>query len=146
MRSFESHDLPVDSISLSHPTKDSSQYLKLSLQVFPLNQDNFNRTGTLSIGFLLSSQGFVPPKSFGPLFYFVADTYEHFGKYMFFHAVLIMIRDDQNIHVQWGPAQFTNLGLGMGILLGLWLRMGSLVFNDMSIWWRGLCVVLGFMV
>ncbi|XP_028762891.1 probable leucine-rich repeat receptor-like protein kinase At5g49770 [Neltuma alba] len=78
MQSFEFHDLPVDSVSLSHPVKDSNQYLVLSLQVFPSNQDRFNRTGTSGIGFLLSNQTFKPPKEFGP-FYFNADRYGHFG-------------------------------------------------------------------
>ncbi|KAK7263754.1 hypothetical protein RJT34_31351 [Clitoria ternatea] len=78
MQSFRSHSLPVDSVLLSHPTKDSNQYLELSLQVFPSGQDHFNRTGTFSIGFLLSNQTFKPPKVFGP-FYFNADKYEHFG-------------------------------------------------------------------
>ncbi|RDX81659.1 putative leucine-rich repeat receptor-like protein kinase, partial [Mucuna pruriens] len=78
MQSFKSHFLPVDSVLLSHPSKDSTQYLDLSLQVFPSGQDHFNRTGTFTIGFLLSNQTFKPPKVFGP-FYFLADKYEHFG-------------------------------------------------------------------
>ncbi|CAJ1941593.1 unnamed protein product [Sphenostylis stenocarpa] len=80
MRSFKSHFEPVDSVLLSHPRKDSTQYLKLNLQVFPSGQDHFNRTGTLSIGFMLSNQTFKPPTDFGP-FYFLADRYEHFGNY-----------------------------------------------------------------
>ncbi|KAL2339315.1 hypothetical protein Fmac_013761 [Flemingia macrophylla] len=78
MQSFKSHFLPVDSVSLSQPNVDSTKYLKMNLQVFPSGQDHFNRTGTLSIGFLLSNQTFKPPKGFGP-FYFLADTYEHYG-------------------------------------------------------------------
>ncbi|TKY53870.1 leucine-rich repeat receptor protein kinase [Spatholobus suberectus] len=78
MQSFKSYFLPVDSVLLSQPNKDSNQYLELSLQVFPSGQDHFNRTGTFSIGFLLSSQTFQPPKVFGPS-YFLADKYEHFG-------------------------------------------------------------------
>lgn len=77
MQSFKSHFLPVDSVLLSHPSEDSSRYLILSLQVFPSGQDHFNRTGTFSIGFLLSNQTFKPPKVFGP-FYFLADKYNHF--------------------------------------------------------------------
>ncbi|KAJ1400389.1 Serine-threonine/tyrosine-protein kinase, catalytic domain [Sesbania bispinosa] len=77
MHSFKSHYLPVDSVMLSHPTKDSNQYLKLSLQVFPSGQDHFNRSGAFSIGFMLSNQTFKPPKDFGP-YYFIADKYEHF--------------------------------------------------------------------
>ncbi|XP_020230734.1 probable leucine-rich repeat receptor-like protein kinase At5g49770 isoform X2 [Cajanus cajan] len=78
MQSFKSHFLPVDSVSLSQPIQDSTKYLKMNLQVFPSGQDHFNRTGTLSIGFLLSNQTFKPPKGFGP-FYFLADKYEYFG-------------------------------------------------------------------
>lgn len=84
MKSFKSHQLPVDSILLSNPTKDSTQYLELSLQVFPSRQDHFNRTGILSIGFLLSNQTFKPPEDFGP-FYFMADKYGYFessGKFL----------------------------------------------------------------
>jgi len=81
MRSFKSHSVPVDSVSLSHPIMDSTEYLKLSLQVFPSGQDHFNRTGTSRIGFMLSNQTFKPPQpDFGP-FYFLADRYEHFGNY-----------------------------------------------------------------
>ncbi|KAK7363901.1 hypothetical protein VNO77_06061 [Canavalia gladiata] len=80
MESFKSHYAPVDSVSLSNPTKDSTQYLRLSLQVFPSGQDHFNRTGTLIIGFLLSNQTFKSPKIFGP-FYFLADKYGHFGNF-----------------------------------------------------------------
>ncbi|XP_027333919.1 probable leucine-rich repeat receptor-like protein kinase At5g49770 [Abrus precatorius] len=77
MKSFKSHYLPVDSVSLSHPTKDSNQYLKLNLQVFPSGQDHFNQTGAFIIGFLIGNQTFKPPKVFGP-FYFIADKYAHF--------------------------------------------------------------------
>ncbi|KAL9276307.1 hypothetical protein ACSQ67_026145 [Phaseolus vulgaris] len=81
MRYFKSHFVPVDSVLLSHPIMDPTQYLKLSLQAFPSGQDHFNRTGTLQIGFMLSNQTFKPPQpDFGP-FYFLADKYEHFGNY-----------------------------------------------------------------
>ncbi|KAI9122529.1 hypothetical protein K1719_006369 [Acacia pycnantha] len=77
IHSFQFHYLPVDSVSLSHPIKDSSQYLVLTLQVFSSSQDRFNRTGTSSIGFILNNQIFTPPQGFGP-FYFLADKYGHF--------------------------------------------------------------------
>ncbi|XP_047153148.1 leucine-rich repeat receptor protein kinase HPCA1-like [Vigna umbellata] len=81
MRSFKSHFVPVDSVLLSLPRRDSTGYLKLSLQVFPSGLDHFNRTGTLTIGFMLSNQTFKPPQpDFGPYF-FLADEYEHFGNY-----------------------------------------------------------------
>lgn len=85
MNSFKSHFLPVDSVLLSHPSKDSTQYLELSLQVFPSGQNHFNRTGAFSIGFLLSNQTFKPPEVFGP-FCFRGDKYEHFGNSGKFHS------------------------------------------------------------
>lgn len=94
MHSFQSHNLPVDSVSLSNPAKDSFQYLNLRLQVFPSNQDRFNRTGIFAIGFLLSNQTFKPPKEFGP-FFFKADEYDHFGtsgKYVFHTVEVILVK------------------------------------------------------
>ncbi|KAI4296125.1 hypothetical protein L6164_036109 [Bauhinia variegata] len=78
MHSFQSHNLPVDSVSLSNATKNAVQYLELSLQVFPSNQDHFNRTGISSVGFVLSNQTFKPQPIFGP-FYFDGEAYQHFG-------------------------------------------------------------------
>ena len=76
MQSFHDYSLPVDSISLSNPTKESL-YLDLSLEVFPLGQDRFNRTGIFSLGFVLSNQTYQPPGDFGP-FYFIGDMYENY--------------------------------------------------------------------
>ncbi|KAJ6715608.1 LEUCINE-RICH REPEAT-CONTAINING PROTEIN [Salix viminalis] len=78
MNSFMLHQLPVDSVALSSPRKDSSHYLVLNLQVFPVGQDRFNRTGISSIGFELSNQTFKPPPQFGP-FFFIADPYLNFA-------------------------------------------------------------------
>ncbi|KAG5248591.1 leucine-rich repeat receptor protein [Salix suchowensis] len=71
MDSFKSHQLPVDSVHLSQPRKDPSQYLYLNLQVFPFGQDRFNRTAISRIGFVLSNQTFKPPSQFGPFFLLV---------------------------------------------------------------------------
>ncbi|KAJ6395003.1 hypothetical protein OIU77_024087 [Salix suchowensis] len=78
MNSFMLHQLPVDSVTLSYPRKDSSHYLVLNLQVFPVGQDRFNRTGISSIGFELSNQTFKPPPQFGP-FFFIGDPYLNFA-------------------------------------------------------------------
>ncbi|KAI9397107.1 hypothetical protein POPTR_004G232400v4 [Populus trichocarpa] len=78
MDSFKLHQLPVDSVNLSHPRKDSSTYLVLNLQVFPFGHDRFNRTGVSSIGFALSNQTFKPPPQFGP-FFFIGDAYLNFA-------------------------------------------------------------------
>ncbi|KAL5097602.1 hypothetical protein RYX36_001929 [Vicia faba] len=78
MESFRNHDKPVDSVSLSNPRKNVYQYLDLSLEIFPSDQDSFNRTGISSIGFMLSNQTYKPRADiFGP-FYFIADKYEHY--------------------------------------------------------------------
>ncbi|XP_075667182.1 leucine-rich repeat receptor protein kinase HPCA1-like [Castanea sativa] len=79
MHSFHSHQLPVDSVSLtlSNSTTTSSEYLEVKLKVFPYGQVSFNRTAILSIGFMLSNQTFRPPPPFGP-FYFIGDQYEKF--------------------------------------------------------------------
>ncbi|KAG6778399.1 hypothetical protein POTOM_018261 [Populus tomentosa] len=78
MDSFKLHQLPVDSVNLSHPRRDPSTYLVLNLQVFPFGQDRFNRTGISSIGFALSNQTFKPPSQFGP-FFFIGDAYLYFA-------------------------------------------------------------------
>ncbi|XP_073149158.1 leucine-rich repeat receptor protein kinase HPCA1-like isoform X2 [Henckelia pumila] len=78
MLTFGTEGLPVDSVSLSNPTKTIDDYLMLNLQVFPSNQEYFNRTGISRIGFALSNQTFKPPHGFGP-FYFTANKYEYFA-------------------------------------------------------------------
>ncbi|KAK7855922.1 putative leucine-rich repeat receptor-like protein kinase [Quercus suber] len=79
MHSFHSHQLPVDSVSLtlSNPIKASSEYLEVKLKVFPYGLVSFNRTGISSIGFMLSNQSFKAPIIFGP-FYFIGDKYEKY--------------------------------------------------------------------
>ena len=77
--SFQSsYKLPIDSISLSNPCKNSFEYLELSIKVFPAGQDRFNRTGVFSVGFVLSYQIDKPPPLFGPYF-FIGDQYHYFA-------------------------------------------------------------------
>ncbi|KAK3031340.1 hypothetical protein RJ639_035246 [Escallonia herrerae] len=77
-QSFHTHQLPVDSVSLSNPTKNLDDYLVMSLKIFPSGQDYFNRTGISGIGFVLSNQTFKPPLTFGP-FSFNGFNYGHFA-------------------------------------------------------------------
>ncbi|KDP32456.1 hypothetical protein JCGZ_13381 [Jatropha curcas] len=77
MDSFRFNQLPVDSVSLSNPRKDSSLYLDLNLKIFPSGHDRFNRTIISGIGFVLSNQTFKPPHMFGP-YYYIADDYKYF--------------------------------------------------------------------
>lgn len=76
MFSLRSNRLPVDSVSLSNPIKNSDDYLLLNLQIFPSGQNYFNHTGISAIGFVLSNQTFKPPHLFGP-FFFIADNYQY---------------------------------------------------------------------
>ncbi|XP_044461735.1 leucine-rich repeat receptor protein kinase HPCA1-like isoform X2 [Mangifera indica] len=79
VRTFQSYQLPVDSISLSKPHKDSNEYLNLTLRVFPpYDKDSFNRTGVSSLGFVLSNQTYKPPHGYGP-YIFMAEDYQHFA-------------------------------------------------------------------
>ncbi|KAL0387278.1 UNVERIFIED_CONTAM: putative leucine-rich repeat receptor-like protein kinase [Sesamum radiatum] len=78
MTTFTSHSQPVDSVTVSNPTKNEVGYLVLDLQVFPSGQDHFNRTGISRIGFILSNQTFKPPHGFGP-FYFNGNKYPYFA-------------------------------------------------------------------
>ncbi|XP_022897042.1 probable leucine-rich repeat receptor-like protein kinase At5g49770 isoform X2 [Olea europaea var. sylvestris] len=75
---FQSNNLPVDSVSLSNPTKNLDDYLVLNLQVFPSGLNYFNWTGISGIGFVLSNQTFKPPDGFGP-FFFIGDNYKYFA-------------------------------------------------------------------
>jgi hypothetical protein len=85
MQCFQNFSLPVDSVSLNNPTKDSTKNLELSLDVFPSGQDRFNRTGISIIGSLLSGQIFKPPSDFGP-YYFLADLYGNYAGNLEFHS------------------------------------------------------------
>ncbi|GMP63455.1 hypothetical protein CsSME_00025144 [Camellia sinensis var. sinensis] len=76
MRSFQSYQLPVDSVSLSKNPDDS--FIILSLEVFPYGVEHFDRTGISGIAFVLSNMTFHPMKPFGPLF-FIADPYSYFA-------------------------------------------------------------------
>ncbi|KAH9606647.1 hypothetical protein KSS87_013083, partial [Heliosperma pusillum] len=69
MNAFSANKMPVGSVSLSNIYRDTSNYLHITLQIFPLGQDRFNRTTILTIGFMLSSQTFQPPSYYGPFTY-----------------------------------------------------------------------------
>ncbi|KAM0940149.1 putative protein kinase RLK-Pelle-LRR-VIII-1 family [Dioscorea sansibarensis] len=77
MNSFRNHQLPVDSVSLSNITTDSSDYLNMLLQVFPSGKLRFGQSDISSIGFILSNQTFKPKKDFGP-YYFIGAQYTAF--------------------------------------------------------------------
>ncbi|XP_074294394.1 leucine-rich repeat receptor protein kinase HPCA1-like [Silene latifolia] len=79
MSVFQSNKVAVESVSLSNMSRDSSNYLDVNLEIFPLGQVLFNRTAIRSIGFILSNQTFKPPPYFGP-FIFMADEYPIFAE------------------------------------------------------------------
>ncbi|OAY63883.1 putative leucine-rich repeat receptor-like protein kinase [Ananas comosus] len=76
-KSFTINQLPVDSVSLSHPFVDSSNNLEMSLQVFPSSKIRFSESDVTGVGFILSNQTFKPPTIFGP-YYFVGQEYPPF--------------------------------------------------------------------
>ncbi|KAH9620975.1 hypothetical protein KSS87_023896 [Heliosperma pusillum] len=78
LQSFINMSLPVDAVSLSSASTDSFGYLTMKLQIFPAGQNYFNRTGVLSLGFVLSNQTYKPSQDFEP-YNFLADDYTHFG-------------------------------------------------------------------
>ncbi|KAL8208840.1 hypothetical protein R6Q57_008252 [Mikania cordata] len=75
MNSFRRSQLPVDSVSLGHPTKNLDDYLVINLLIFPSGDERFNRSGILGLGFSLSNQTFKPPTAFGPYF-FIGENYD----------------------------------------------------------------------
>ena len=78
LNSFESSKLPVDSVSLSNPTMDLLAYFNVTIEIFPSDEDRFNRTGIINIAFLLSNQNFKAPKFYGP-YAFIGDSYLNFA-------------------------------------------------------------------
>ncbi|XP_047320339.1 leucine-rich repeat receptor protein kinase HPCA1-like [Impatiens glandulifera] len=77
MSSFTSFGLPVDSVSISNPIRNTDNYLILKLGFFPFGTDRFNRTGIYSTAFTLNNQMFKPPVIFGP-YLFGGEQYIHF--------------------------------------------------------------------
>ncbi|KAL0412828.1 UNVERIFIED_CONTAM: putative leucine-rich repeat receptor-like protein kinase [Sesamum radiatum] len=69
---------PVDSVSLSNPTRNEDGYFVLNLQVFPSGEDRFNRTGISGLALILSKQTFDTPAGFGP-YSFTANKYTYFA-------------------------------------------------------------------
>lgn len=91
MESFKSNELPVDSVSLSQPTKNPDDYLLVILKVFPSGGERFNRSGISRIGFVLSNQTYKPPHAFGPYF-FLGNNYDFFpGKTSYFLSIVFLI-------------------------------------------------------
>ncbi|XP_022716295.1 LOW QUALITY PROTEIN: probable leucine-rich repeat receptor-like protein kinase At5g49770 [Durio zibethinus] len=79
MQFFQSHQVPVDTVSLSNPRMDSFEYLLVNLSVFPFGPNSFNRTGISMIAFAFSNQSFKPPPEFFGPYVFHGDTYEQFS-------------------------------------------------------------------
>ncbi|TKY71779.1 leucine-rich repeat receptor protein kinase [Spatholobus suberectus] len=79
MDTFRNQSIPVDSVSLSNPSRNStSDNFQLTLNVFPFQTDRFNTTGVLTIAFLLSNQIYKPPEFFSP-YIFKGANYGYFG-------------------------------------------------------------------
>ncbi|OIV91711.1 hypothetical protein TanjilG_26564 [Lupinus angustifolius] len=78
MDSFRAQNLPVDSVSLSDPMKNSSNdNFQFTLCIFPSQTDRFNRTGVSQIAFVLSNQIYESPEFFYPYF-FIGANYRYY--------------------------------------------------------------------
>ncbi|XP_047321606.1 leucine-rich repeat receptor protein kinase HPCA1-like isoform X2 [Impatiens glandulifera] len=77
MSNFTSYGLPVDSVSIRNPIRNTDNYLILQLGFFPLDTDRFNRTGVYMTAFALNNQTYKPPDIFGP-YIFSGEQYNHF--------------------------------------------------------------------
>ncbi|KOM53726.1 hypothetical protein LR48_Vigan09g238500 [Vigna angularis] len=79
MDTFRNQSIPVDSVALSNPMRNStSDNFELTLQCFPSQSDRFNSTGVLTIAFLLSNQIYKPPEFFSP-YIFKGANYDYTG-------------------------------------------------------------------
>ncbi|CAL0309305.1 unnamed protein product [Lupinus luteus] len=78
MDSFRAQNLPVDSVSLSDPMKNSSNdNFQFTLSIFPSQTDRFNRTGVSQIAFVLSNQIYKSPEFFFP-YLFIGANYRYY--------------------------------------------------------------------
>ncbi|KAF7127732.1 hypothetical protein RHSIM_Rhsim11G0113600 [Rhododendron simsii] len=66
MTCFNNSELPVDSVSISNPSKNTDNYLLISLKVFPY-------------GIVFSSKTFMPPITYGT-FSFGGNPYNYFAE------------------------------------------------------------------
>ncbi|WVY93788.1 hypothetical protein V8G54_032876 [Vigna mungo] len=79
MDTFRNQSIPVDSVALSNPMRNStSDNFEVTLQCFPSQSDRFNSTGVLNIAFLLSNQIYKPPEFFSP-YIFKGANYDYTG-------------------------------------------------------------------
>ena len=85
MRSFKFHQLPVDSVDVNFPAKDSFGYLESNLSMFPSGQNHFNTATISDIGFVLTLQTYENSDIFGPT-YFKGSAYPYFDGTYTFHA------------------------------------------------------------
>lgn len=110
MDSFRAQSLPVDSVSLSNPMRNSStDNFQLTLTVFPSSQTvSFNRTGVSSIAFVLSNQIFKPPEFFSPYFFIGAD-YGYYGGDSIFHYELEMLNSLSDLSYKFSFSSLTLL-------------------------------------
>ncbi|XP_021719098.1 probable leucine-rich repeat receptor-like protein kinase At5g49770 [Chenopodium quinoa] len=106
--------LPVESVALQDEGVDVFGYLNVKMQVFPLGQDYFNRTGIISIAFVFSNQTYKPLDTYGP-YVFAADIYTHFDG-----------KSGNNNHT----GIIVGAAVGASVLLLLLICAGGYAFNQ----------------
>ncbi|KAI8531944.1 hypothetical protein RHMOL_Rhmol11G0175100 [Rhododendron molle] len=81
MKCFNNTDLlPVDSVSISNPSKNTDNYLLIRIEFFPYGQDHFNRTGISGIAFVFSNHTFKSPSPYGPYSFRAYDYFDEGNK------------------------------------------------------------------
>ncbi|KAI9122670.1 hypothetical protein K1719_006510 [Acacia pycnantha] len=64
VKTFQSHHLPVDSVSVINPPCSPFQCFEFTVHIFPSDQDHFNRTMITTISVLLSHLSTISPFTF----------------------------------------------------------------------------------
>ncbi|XP_057849507.1 leucine-rich repeat receptor protein kinase HPCA1 isoform X3 [Cryptomeria japonica] len=66
--------LGADSVFVRSANFDDQNYLTSEVQIFPVNKTGFRRSEIIGTGFMMGSQNYKAPSSFGTT-YFIGDTY-----------------------------------------------------------------------
>lgn len=74
MSSFKDNDLVVETVILGNPVIDVNAYLQFRVQMFPLGDARFNRSGVSGIGTILNRNPLLVRNLFGP-FFFIDENY-----------------------------------------------------------------------
>lgn len=126
-RYFQSKNLPVDSVSLSHPSWSPSNQLEIIMEMFPSgDQVSFNQTEASAITSVLSNQTLEGrPIYFGPYSFLVLYTNSG-GNYKNHIYIHILLSVSHHLKVPTGSNKAVIIGTAIGgsVLLSLLVLVG----------------------